>query len=140
MSKILLNYTKRSNSSNSSFSNYGNNNSAGVRDSDEINSNYNQKYNDEKRSNSSFNKSPSSTSKSSTGERKELEEYIRSSPTSDSFIVEEPHEDCVYQITLKKVFKKKQEFTTELTKQTKSQSVRHLQTTKFIRFLFVFIR
>ena len=106
MSKILLNYTKRSNSSNSSFSNYGNNNSAGVRDSDEINSNYNQKYNDEKRSNSSFNKSPSSTSKSSTGERKELEEYIRSSPTSDSFIVEEPHEDCVYQITLKKVFKK----------------------------------
>ena len=102
MSKILLNYTKRSNSSNSSFSNYGNN-SAGIRDSDEIN----QKYNDEKRSNSSFNKSPSSTSKSSTGERKELEEYIRSSPTSDSFIVEEPHEDCVYQITLKKVFKNK---------------------------------
>jgi hypothetical protein len=106
MSKILLNYTKRSNSSNSSFSNNGNN-SAGHRDSDEINSNYNHKYNDEKRSNSSFNKSPSSTSKSSTGERKELEEYIRNSPTSDSFIVEEPHEDCVYQITLKKVFKNK---------------------------------
>jgi len=86
---------------------YGNNSTA-ARDQDEINFTYFQKNNDEKRSNSSFNnKSPSSTSKSSTGERKDFEEYFKNSQTEDSYVAEESRGDCVYQITLKKVYKNK---------------------------------
>jgi hypothetical protein len=107
MSKLLLNYTKRSNSSNSSINNLYGNNSAGARDQDELNFTYFQKNNDEKRSNSSFNKSPSSTSKSSTGERKDFEDYFKNSQTEDSYVAEESRGDCVYQITLKKVYKNK---------------------------------
>ena len=103
MSKILLNYTKRSNSSQSSLSQiFANGNH-----SDEVNfiqANSQLNIYDAKKSPSlNTNSSKSSTS---DGEKRRSDDTARNQ-IDESFVIEEPHEDCVYQITLKKVYKNK---------------------------------
>ena len=71
---------------------------------DEINVNYNNSsvINDEKSPSPNIN-----TSTYSNGSKKEFDDNFKNKLNEDSYVVEEAHDDCVYQVTLKKVFKNK---------------------------------
>ena len=104
MSKALLGFTKRSSSSSSSrnSSNNGNgecNGFLGIRISTNTNSS-----NDFKKSTSNIQLSSLSTNNNSSNETTNNKEpnFLN----DDSFVVEEAHDDCVYQVTIKKVYKK----------------------------------
>ena len=100
MSKLLLNYTKQNTmSANSSQSKlYGDD-----RPGDEIRPN----YNDEKYSNGAYQSPSTNNTRENKYEKKDYDDYFKNNLNDDTFVGEELHDDCVYQITLKKVFKNK---------------------------------